>query len=948
MYLLLAHSFILIVASYAAARSLTARTVDRILAAALLTWGNIVVTALVLASLHTLGSPGWFFRTSLMLAAATWWILRRGRPEPAAAEAAADRFSGGLLAVFILTLAPLVYASICIAGTYVPNNYDSLTYHLPRVMFYLGQDSLAHFATGNDRQIYFPFNFNLLQLFGLIYSPPLQAVNFINLTMWGLAGVAVYRLGRLGGCSANAALIAAWLALTSTQILAQATATTNDLPAGTGLLCMLVFVLRWRSTRRTRDALLAGLAAGLTVGSKLTVIFFGPAAAVIVLWLAWQHWRRGETRGFFQGVRAWVGPGLIAFALASPFAVINIAEKGQWINHTYDFTLNRPFAAASVVQTTEAYLAQLFLEPLHRFTFHLEFTEQLNAWAERVLFPHWNAGYAFSPFYLFPPDLNEDHVWFGLAGPFIFLCAIFCLLRFRVRSTPIVWLAWLGLGWFATYFVLNKWSLYNQRYFVLPLLLLSPCAAAFVDAGRASPVFRKLTRDLLALLALTALWLGGIYLFMNTNRPYAPLWAGDPARPALPALPPLMARRMATEPRVNFNSTDGNERTFLLMAVGRNQRFTASTQVDPGAYNVFSEWGFPRKVAYRNIEQLSSYTIVHVPAKRTAGVEFLGTIGSGQPALDYYGLVPHAAELTSTDGNRNVLVELAYGPRDPGRYAHMRVKVAGLNPADHARLVLGVDYEDGTAERLATFGQTGEAFVSVTRPFHRFTVQVADESNGAKLGAIDIPSLVRTLPPEIEAPDDPTTLFADELVVTHPVPHIATAGIAAPEGPYAEWNLPRFRWAKAPVTRLEIPATAQLDRLELIFSVRLQARDHANLDVLFNGQLVENVPLAGGSTWSDRTLQLTAQPGVNVVEFRNVVVGTEPDWLDYLERYPDVKAYVLSQNIPLEKGAQEHYETFGKNENRVLHRQRRTETLPGSTQLYYLFRTLRLNGYRQP
>jgi hypothetical protein len=532
MYLLLLHCLILLGTSFGAARHLAAQMVDRSLAAVVLGWGNIVVTSLLLAGLHRLGDPAWFIRTSLTLAAVTWWLLRRRTPPPlVATEPSKGRISGWLLAGFFLTLVPLVYASIRIAGTYAPNNYDSLTYHLPRAMFYMGQNTLAHFSTGNDRQIFFPFNYNLLQLFGLIYSPPLQALNFINLAAWAVAGIAIYRLGRLCACSSDSSLIATWVALTSTQILAQATATTNDLPTGAGLLCTLVFVLRWRQSRLTSDALLAGLAAGLTAGAKLTIIFFGPIAGLIVLGLGWQHWRRGEVRAFFGGVRAWLAAGVLAFLVASPFALINLAEKGHWITKTYDYTLNRPFSLACAAQTTKAFLVQLFIEPLHRFTFNLKVTEQLNAWGEHTFFPHWNSDYAFSPFYLFPPDLNEDHVWFGFAGPFIILCAAFCLLRFRRSSATTIWLAGLGLGWFATYFLLNKWSLYNQRYFVLAILVMSPCVATLVDAGRASTAFRRLTRDLLVVLALTSVWLAGNYPTLHSGlatrpRPLCPLCPG--------------------------------------------------------------------------------------------------------------------------------------------------------------------------------------------------------------------------------------------------------------------------------------------------------------------------------------------------------------------------------------------------------------------------------------
>ena len=186
MALFLAHMVVLVWASYAAAHRLIRAEVERLLAAALLAWGNLVVTSLLLSGLHHLGEPAWFFRTSLALALVTWLLLRRIPTESTPADVGESRLSPLLLAAFILTLLPLAYASIRIASTYVPNNYDSLAYHLPRAMYYLGQNSLAHFDTGNPRQIYFPFNYNLLQAFGLIYGPPLQALNFFNLAAWAV------------------------------------------------------------------------------------------------------------------------------------------------------------------------------------------------------------------------------------------------------------------------------------------------------------------------------------------------------------------------------------------------------------------------------------------------------------------------------------------------------------------------------------------------------------------------------------------------------------------------------------------------------------------------------------------------------------------------------------------------------------------------------------------
>jgi len=940
------HLLLLAALSFASAQRLTRRTSERFLAALLLAWANIVVTSLLLSAVHHLGHSAWFFATSAALGIATWFGLRR--LEPAPAETADDAPARWLSIAAWVTLAPIALTNLGVALSYEPNNYDSLTYHLPRAMFYLGQNSLAHFDTGNDRQVYFPFNYNLLHLFGLIYSPPRQVLTFFNLIMWAAAGVAVYRLSRLALLSANVSLLAAWFALLATQTLAQATSTTNDLPLGAGLAVAIVFALRWAQTRRRRDAWLAGLAAGLVVGTKLTVVFFAPAAGLLVAIWGYRHWRAGRLAEFGRAIRAWILPGLLAVAFAAPFAIINLAAKGQWMTKSYDYTLNRPLSVSSAVQTTKGYLAQLCLEPVSRFDFNPDRIKRLNAWADRTLFAHWNEAYAFSKFYLFPPDLTEDHVWFGFVGPAVLLAALLGLARWRRVTAPLVWFAWLGLGWFAVYFLLNRWSLYNQRYMVPAILLMTPCLAAGWEIGTPSGLARRLSRLALAVLALVTVWLDWTYLTQNTRRPFIPFWSARITPAALPALPPRLVDRLATEPRINIQATDGNERIFLLMTVGQHQRFTSFAREVPDAYNVFSQWGLARKVAYVNMAQQSSYTLVKIPTKRTAGVEFLGTIGTGVETQDYLGLPPRANERPSDGNNRQVLVVLSYAPHEPHRYLFTRIQVIGLNPADQAKLRVGVEYQDRTEETLATFRTSGEAPASITKPFRRFFIQVTDAAGGQNLGAVSIPRLTREKPPEFGTPFEPTVIFRDKLIANDPISYIAVTGLEAAEGPYPQWNLPLVRWARQPSVQLDIPADDDLVTLQLTFSLRSFVRERATIALLHNGQLVKYYDLDDHNAWIDESLALKPAAGRNVIEFRNVALGTVVDWIDYLERYPDVKAYVVSQKAPLEQGAREHYEAFGRKEHRALHFKHTLEPAPVADSRYYIFRDLVVEGLREP
>ena len=830
MDLFLAHCLLLIWASLGAARKLAARASDRLLASALLAWVNIVVTSLVLSCLHHLGEPAWFFATSLLLAALTMlagWRITPATAVPASGPALGGKANPWLMAAFLLAILPLAGANAWIAWTYQPGSDDALNFHLPRAMYYLGQNSLAHFDAGDLRQTNLPFNFNLLQAFGLIYGPPLQVLNVFSLMAWAVSGLAVYRLCRQWACSVNASLLTAWLALTVPPVLSAATSTTPGLTSGAALACAGVFALHWRQTAQRRHALLAGLALGLAAGSSLVLFLLMPVLLLGAGWMARKH----------NGViRAWVLPASLAIAISAPFAGINLAATGR------------------------------LLEP--------------------------------------------------------------------------------GL-------MLSQWRFANLRELLPALLILSPCVAVLIEILAAGPRPRRATGWALGLaVALAASWSGATDLLVNPARPLAPLLRGGLVPAGLPTLPLLMEFRLKDQPRINVDTDGANECIFPVMAQGFHQRFTSHGQIVPDAYNLLSRATLSRNASYLNARGLPSYTLIPIPTKRSAGVEFLATIGRGTDARDYFGLAPRAGESKPYDSNRNLLVTLDYGSHPAGRIADARITVAGLNPSDQARLVVTQENANGSTVPLATFGKNGAARVSISRPFTRLFFKVVDATDGTELGitALLYSSPVDDNSPPIDPlqPTSTSSIFVADAVVSRNSNDISCEGLLPVEGPFPQWNLPYIRWAKQPSVRLTIPSTPQLARLVVSFSVQPQLRHEAGLVVLFNGKVVGQYLLKERAVWLDQTLELVPQAGENVLEFNDATYATEPDWADYLEHNPDVKAYLEASKIPLEAGAREHFETHGHAEGRTL-RMRSTGRLEPAFQSYYfIFRSIRIEGFKKP
>lgn len=768
----LLHCLLLLWISIGAARQLHTLVSDRLLTAALLAWGNIVLTCLLLSLGHKLGDPGWFLGASILLGLLALISARLvARTDPQSAPVP-DADSGGtvnpwMVMAFILALLPVAWPNLKSAWVYVPDYHAALAHDLPRVLFYIGQKSLGHFGAGDPQLVWLPFNYQLLQLFVLVYDAPLAALNLIGLTSCGVIGIALYRLCRLGTFSPGTALLCTWLALAAWLVFGPVITGTRDLPALAACLCSLVFFFRWRASRRGRDALLSGLAIGLAAGSELALLGFFSLAALAALAVCYRQSRKPPASRLRDGLRSWILPALVVLILALPFALINRIAGGRW----------------------------------------------LHSWRDLYL-------------YSFPKS----------AGPV----------------------------------------------------------------------------------------------------------------PA-PSLPVLVPFRLTPQARINVDTDGIDEDLFRLMTLGHEQRFTARRRTDPGSYNLLSRSPASRNAAYQNSRDLPSYVLLPIANKPTAGVEFLGQVGNGATARDYFGIEAGAGRTTPINSNRNLLITLYREPGGEDSDAPARITVAGLNPEDHLELTVHLEASDQAVVPLATFRSDGAAAILINRPFKRLVFRAPHQISRAQLGAVTIPCRPIAEPPELvnpNLPSGPHSLFVTDVVLAQASDRVLVEGLLPLEGPFPQWDLPYLRWAREPSTRITIQPIDRFSHLRVSFSVRLNVRLKAALDVLFNGQLVQRHRIDAGDVWLDQTLELTPQAGPNVLEFKDAPLNETPDWLAYLDRYPDVKDYLVSRKLPLAAGAREHYESHGWAEGRTLPTKLEPEPAPDG--YYFMYRNIRLEGFTSP
>jgi hypothetical protein len=254
-----------------------------LLAAYLIADAEIVGLAEILSPFHGITRSGYLSGTAVVVvaAAAVWWV--RGRPMPpsfALGRVRELRSHPVLLLLGAAVALGLVY-ELVVGLTTPPNNWDAMWHQLVRTAAWRQQHTLAPVRGVNDELGVnaSPPNAELQMLFGLVLAgrdtfatmPQFLAECALLLSVFGIA--------RRVGFAPAAAAFAALLTGTLSEIALQSVTAQDDLAAAAVVAAATFFVLG-----RTRaDTILAGLAVGLAVGTKVSVALALPAVALVAL-----------------------------------------------------------------------------------------------------------------------------------------------------------------------------------------------------------------------------------------------------------------------------------------------------------------------------------------------------------------------------------------------------------------------------------------------------------------------------------------------------------------------------------------------------------------------------------------------------------------------------------------------------------------------------------------
>jgi hypothetical protein len=215
-----------------------------------------------------------------------------------------------------------------------PNAFDSLTYHLPKVMHWIADRSVAYYPTHILRQLYLVpgAEYLMLHLHILAGSDWLDAlVQWFSMLA---SAIGVSLISAQLGASRRAQVISAVVAMTIPAGILEATGTRNDYVVALWLVCFVSWMLKLRERWDWLSVVAAGASLGLAVLTKASAYIF---ALPFLLWFSISIARRHRLRAIGLAVAA-----LVFLLINLPTYMRNLQLFGNPLGITVDGVTRPP------------------------------------------------------------------------------------------------------------------------------------------------------------------------------------------------------------------------------------------------------------------------------------------------------------------------------------------------------------------------------------------------------------------------------------------------------------------------------------------------------------------------------------------------------------------------------------------------------------------------------
>jgi hypothetical protein len=145
-------------------------------------------------------------------------------------------------------LAIILSVTFIIAIVYPPNNWDSMTYHLPRIEHWLQNKSLNHYYTSNNRQLLSAPFAEIFILQGRALSGDDYLVNLVQWFSFFGSIIGISKIASHLGMKKRMQIVSALFFATVPMAILQASSTQTDLVETIFIICLTERLLSWRKS----------------------------------------------------------------------------------------------------------------------------------------------------------------------------------------------------------------------------------------------------------------------------------------------------------------------------------------------------------------------------------------------------------------------------------------------------------------------------------------------------------------------------------------------------------------------------------------------------------------------------------------------------------------------------------------------------------------------------
>lgn len=185
-----------------------------------------------------------------------------------------DLFERIIFSILFWTISILTITQVYLIFNSPPNEWDSMTGHLNRILYFLNQGTTEHFIGTNFNIDTYPKSFCSIQVYPFLMSGFNE--HFFKLPNFGsfwLICFGTYGILKQIGASYKSRLLGSLIVFLSPNIIMQSILTDTDIVLGAYLVSIIYLVLAFKNTQRLIYVYFLGLAFGLALSHKITFVF---------------------------------------------------------------------------------------------------------------------------------------------------------------------------------------------------------------------------------------------------------------------------------------------------------------------------------------------------------------------------------------------------------------------------------------------------------------------------------------------------------------------------------------------------------------------------------------------------------------------------------------------------------------------------------------------------